>query len=856
MTLGRTEGLLLGLIVAVFLGTAHARDVTVGVYQNEPKIFTDTGGRASGLFIDLIREIATREGWSLTFQTCDWKQCLEGLRTGAIDVLPDVAYSKERARRFDFHRQPALNSWSQLYGRADSPLVSILHLEDKRVAVLEGSIQQQAFSELVDDYGVDVEVVGVGSYPEAFRRVRDQEVSAAITNHQYGARFASQFELVSTPIVFQPVALYFATGSGRNADLLAAIDQRLKQWRDAPDSVYFDILDRWQSLPPKPLIPPRLVASLVTAIVLLMLTLGCVIWLRREVAHRTRDLRESEHKLSTILDSVGAFIYIKGRDGRYIYANKKTLDNFKLTEAEVIGKYDDDILDRDTALEWMHNDRKVLSDGQPLTVEESLRHEGGQETYVSVKLPLRDRDNRVYALCGISTDITEQKKREQKIHNLAYYNPHTGLPNRAFLLDYLAYLVDEHDTHEAMALLVIDFDQFKNINDYHGHECGNDLLREAARRLDELRPENSELIHLGADEFVIVVTHLTGDDQTLGVQALCNLVLGRLRQRYSWPDFNYHCTASIGVVVSDAPPDEPLDSLLKHGELAMHQAKQNGRNRFRFYTSDMQDLLQSRMSLEADLRDSVQREEFFLVYQPQVDTNERVVGAEALLRWQHPKRGLVPPAEFIPVAESSGLIQTLGRWVLKSACDQLARWAGDPRTQALTLSVNVSAWQFRASDFVLSVQTVLRQTGAPPERLKLELTESMLIDDMEDAIDKITALKSLGVQVALDDFGTGYSSLAYLKRLPLGQLKIDQSFVADVMTNAVAGAIARTIIRLGRSLNIDVIAEGVETDAQKHWLAAAGCLSFQGFYLGRPDTADALIQRLPDPDSHQVPSMG
>ena len=846
------------LMAVLVVPMAGARTLTVGVYQNEPKIFLDERGQPSGLFIDLLTAIARNQDWSLEFQPCNWNHCLRMLNTGELDLMPDVAYSDARADVYDFHRQPALNSWSQLYARTDTSLVSIFQLDNRRVAVLDGSIQEADFEAMLDGFGVQVTLVGVDSYPEAFQKVQDGEVDGAITNHQYGGLYASRFELVSTPIVFQPVSLYFATGRNRNPDVLAAIDLQLSQWRLDPDSVYFEILDRWQSLPPKPLVSPRLIGLLVAALVLLSIAIGVVVWLRRMVADRTRDLRQSEQKLTTILDSVGAFIYIKDRDCRYLYANKKALDNFDLSEAELIGKDDRDVLDEVTARELLDNDRRVIAEGEPLKVEEEMRYGQYQGTYVSVKIPLRDSDGQVYALCGISTDITEQKQREQKIHHLAYYDSQTGLPNRAYLFDYLEDRVRDRQPNQGVALLVIDIDHFKNINDYHGHEYGDDLLREVSRRLQALTPQEGHLIHLGADEFVILAIGLDAATLNETIRHLCDQVLALLRKHYAWEDFTYHCTASVGVAMSADATDHSLDSLLKHAELAMHQAKNTGRGRVCFYTPDMQAVLQSRMGLEADMRVSLHRGDFFLVYQPQVNADGRITGAEALLRWQHPQRGVVSPCEFIPIAESSGLIQPLGRWVLKTACSQLHAWSQDSATEALTLSVNVSAWQFRSDDFVASIEGVLYLTGARPERLKLELTESMLIDDLDDAIDKIGALRNLGVQVALDDFGTGYSSLAYLKRLPLAQLKIDQSFVADILTNKVAGAIARTIIGLGRSLEVDVIAEGVETEAQRHWLAAAGCLAYQGYLFGRPDSADALLRQLSDDptDETGIPSTG
>lgn len=839
------RGLFLQVLAIMLLCPwSQARPLVVGVYENEPKVYTDAQGRASGLFIDLLREIAARQDWQLEFVPCHWVECLQALNEGGLDLMPDVAYSEARALVFDFHRQPALNSWSQLYSRSGSSLVSFLQLEGQRVVVLDGSIQQSAFREMMTGFGVKLDLVTAPSYAMAFQLVRDGEADAAVTNHLYGSLYASQFGLVETPIVFQPSALFYATGRGRNADVLAAIDDQLNEWRQEVDSTYFQVLARWQSLPPKPLIPPSLLGALAVVVLVLCVSLGVLVGLRRQVALRTRDLRTSETKLAAILDNVGAFIYIKDRDQRYTYANKKLLEGLGLTEKEVIGKVDSELLGVETAREIARNDHKVLLEGRSVTAEEPLYYGNLQGTYVSAKIPLRDSLGQIYGLCGISTDITEQKQREQKIHYLAYHDAQTGLPNRAYMIDHLTHLVSEPPAGTNVALLVLDLDHFKNINDIHGHKYGNELLSEVAGRLQALQPPDSHLIHLGADEFVIFLPNLAFDRAEAFLRDLCHKILVQLRQRYEWQEFTYHCSVSIGYAFLTDQSEERLDVLLKHAELAMHQAKKAGRNQACLFTPAMQALLRDRLQLETDLGDGLTRQQFFLLYQVQVDENANAIGAEALLRWDHPHRGTVSPSEFVPLAESTGLIASIGRWVLRAACVQLARWQQEPAMAALTLSVNISPRQFRSDDFTETLKAILAETEAPAARLKLEMTETILIEDLDDAIDKITALNALGVQVSLDDFGTGYSSLAYLKRLPLSQLKIDQSFVADVLNNPVAGSIARTIIGLGKSLDLNVIAEGVETEAQKHWLAAAGCHAYQGFLFGRPVSADDFVRSM------------
>jgi EAL domain-containing protein (putative c-di-GMP-specific phosphodiesterase class I) len=360
---------------------------------------------------------------------------------------------------------------------------------------------------------------------------------------------------------------------------------------------------------------------------------------------------------------------------------------------------------------------------------------------------------------------------------------------------------------------------------------------------------NDTVAHLGSDGFVVMLEDLgqCAKNAAIDARSVGEHILAALNQPYQLADHGHFSSPSIGIVLFDEDHADACE-LLKRADLAMYQAKAAGRNTLRFFDPGMQRTVAARAALEADLRQGLRNNELLLHYQPQVDGNGYPTGAEALVRWEHPVRGMVSPAEFIPLAEETGLILPLGRWVLESACSQLACWATRPDSAHLTLAVNVSARQLRHPDFVDQVLEVLRRTGAPPRQLKLELTEGSLIEDVEDTIAKMFALKALGVGFSLDDFGTGYSSLAYLKRLPLNQLKIDQSFVRDVLTDANDATIARTIVTLGRSLGLAVIAEGVETEAQRDFLARHHCDAFQGYLFSRPlpaDQFDAFMRASP-----------
>ncbi|MCX7176432.1 MAG: EAL domain-containing protein [Proteobacteria bacterium] len=434
------------------------------------------------------------------------------------------------------------------------------------------------------------------------------------------------------------------------------------------------------------------------------------------------------------------------------------------------------------------------------------------------------------------TDITARKVAEDEIKHLAFYDPLTRLPNRRLLLDRLQQaLASSARSGREGALLFIDLDNFKNLNDTLGHDTGDLLLQQVAQRLSTCIREGDTVARLGGDEFVVMLEDLSENSREAATQTetVGEKILATLNVTYSLAGHEHHSTPSIGATLFNDHA-MTVDELLKRADLAMYQAKGAGRNTLRFFDPEMQAVVTARAALEEDLRIGLQAGQFLLYYQVQVSAAGRPTGAEALVRWWHPQRGMVSPVEFIPLAEETGLILPLGHWVLATASAQLVAWAARPDTAHLSLAVNVSARQFHHPDFVEDVLAVLERTGANPHKLKLELTESMLVHDIEDIILKMTALKEIGVRFSLDDFGTGYSSLSYLKRLPLDQLKIDQSFVREVFTDINDGAIAQAIIALSQTMGLSVIAEGVETEEQRDFLSRLGCQSYQGFLFSRP----------------------
>jgi diguanylate cyclase (GGDEF)-like protein/PAS domain S-box-containing protein len=455
-------------------------------------------------------------------------------------------------------------------------------------------------------------------------------------------------------------------------------------------------------------------------------------------------------------------------------------------------------------------------------------------------------DGKVTNYVGSFIDITERKQAEDQIHNLAFYDPLSQLPNRRLLFDRLQQAVATSVRNQTGgALLFIDLDNFKTLNDTKGHGIGDLLLIEVAKRLQGCVREGDTLSRFGGDEFVLLLEGLSEERAQAAVQTrgVGEKVLEALNQPYILDGNEFHSSSSMGITLF-INYKEKLDELLKQADTAMYEAKKSGRNTLRFFDPVMQEELEVRAHLESGLREALRKQELRLYYQMQVNHAGRILGAEVLLRWMHPERGLISPLQFIPLAEETGLILPIGAWVLENACQQLKAWEADPRARDLQLAVNVSGRQFRQADFVAQVSEILKQAAINPLRLKLELTESIVLENVADTIAKMQALKEVGVSFSMDDFGTGYSSLAYLTQLPLNQLKIDQSFVRNIGTKASDATIIQTIIGMAGNLNMEVIAEGVETQAQRDFLESMGCMLYQGYLFGRPAPLDEFEQLL------------
>jgi diguanylate cyclase (GGDEF)-like protein/PAS domain S-box-containing protein len=555
--------------------------------------------------------------------------------------------------------------------------------------------------------------------------------------------------------------------------------------------------------------------------------------------HNAEQFREQKDLLASIIQHAPIRVFWKDLESRYIGCNSQFAHDAGLPNLEdLIGKTDYDMNWREQAELYRSDDKAVMESGMSkLDFEEKQTAPDGRTIWLSTsKVPLRGEENQIIGVLGIYTDITSRKLSEERISELAFFDQLTGLANRTLLMDRLKQAITAGQRNGRFgAVLLIDLDNFKTLNDTLGHDIGDILLKQVAYRLTLAVREGDTVARLGGDEFVVILEHLSQNELEAAEQTkiVGNKIHATLNLVYELQTHAHYSTPSIGITLFHGN-QHTIDELMKQADIAMYEAKKDGRNALRFFDPHMQESINARMELELELHNALQKKQLHLYYQIQVDNSDNPLGAEALIRWIHPEHGLVSPNEFIPLAEETGLILPIGKWVLETACEQLNKWQQNEHTRGFVLSINVSAKQLHQADFVDMVQAAIKQYDINPTLLKLELTESMLLENIENSIATMNALSEIGVLISLDDFGTGYSSLQYLKRLPLDQLKIDQSFVRDLVSDNSDRAIVRTIIVMAHSLNLDVIAEGVETEEQRQLLVNKGCIHFQGYLFGKP----------------------
>jgi len=596
-----------------------------------------------------------------------------------------------------------------------------------------------------------------------------------------------------------------------------------------------------------------------------------------QLAAAQEVLRVSEERYRTAFEtSLDAIAICRMDDGMFVDVNRSFFDILGYQRAELVGQTSAetsiwvdsdgeaqsrvflDVAGRsseelniwDDPADWERLMEILRKDSVCRAFEAKLRRKNGETIWGRVSASAIELEAVPCVLLAIR-DITEAKAAEEKIESLSYYDPLTCLPNRSLLLERLRQsLTGRGERNRYHALMVFDLDQFNLVNDVLGHQVGDLLLQEYSRRIFTCIRETDILARLNGDEFAVLLANLSEvseEEAATQAQFIAQRVLNSVAQPYILAGRECRCTASVGITLFDNRGSS-AEEIIQQSDIAINQAKNAGRSCLRFFAPALQTAVNARVAMEEDLRLAIERDEFVLYYQPQLH-NKRIIGAEALIRWRHPTRGLVFPDKFIPLAEETGLILGLGDWVLETACRQAAAWQRSKEMDGITISVNISARQIHQPAFVEKVLSTLRRTGVDPHRIQMELTEGSLVIDIESVIARMSHLRAHGLQFSVDDFGVGYSSLSYLKRLPLDKLKIDRSFVRDILQDQSSSAIAQAIISLCSAMNLSVIAEGVESEEQREHLAGLGCHTFQGYLFSKALPArefERLLVDLPD----------
>lgn len=815
--------------------------VRVGIYQNAPKIYINKQGQPAGLFVKLIKAIARNNNWHLQFVRCEWQRCLQDLVQNRIDLMPDVAYSAQRDQIFSFHHVPVAHSWSVVLIHEGKRLFSLKDLNNRRIALLAGAVQHGPLAALMQANKLQYTALSYATYAKAFAAVRDGKADAVVSNSFFADRNAEKYHLQETPIIFNPVSLYFAAHKGDPKHLLPAIDRQLRIWRYDEHSIYYQALKAAMVPAQEAVVPPMFHRLLYGAGVLLLLFLSISAILRWQVSRKANQLDDVEHRLDHMLQSSPVVLYQLVMEGSRV-TTRWVSDNLE----RLFGFTPKEFVERDMWFNQLHpadretveKNLETLSEYGQIVQEYRILDNHGNIRYVRDEMRLLPGEGGSPGeIVGCWNDLTEARAQAARLSFLTHYDSLTRLPNRTLLLERLSRALQQaRNEHQVLALLYIDIDKFKHINESLGHNVGDNVLKLVAQRLGRQIPTSNILARVGGNGFVLLM-----EDRVTRKEAISRAK--KITQSFIRPlqlqDRELTLTVSVGIALYPIDADNPV-TLLQNAEAAMYEAKTTGRNSYKFYTPAQSHTVEDRLVLETALRSATVHSELIVHYQPQfrLDTYE-LIGVEALLRWQHPSLGLVSPARFIPLAEEMGVIDEIGAWVLDEACQQMLRWQKSG-IQVPRVAVNLSTQQIDDETLVSQVSRIMSETSLAPGMLELEVTESLIMREPERATAALESFRKMGIQLAIDDFGTGYSSLNYLKHLPLDRLKIDQSFVQDIGSDSSSEVISRAIISLARSLNLETVAEGIETQQQLDFLRNEGCEMGQGYLFSRPIPADEM----------------
>ncbi len=814
----------------------------IGYFDTPPLTFRNsTQNKPDGLAIEILNEIAKEHGFTIDWVYGDFPDLMVLMKTQRLDALPSLGYSAQRSEFLDYPKVNFSNVWGQVFLSNDSKIESLFDLEGKTIALLENGVNGLNFINQCEQFEVNCQFVYGKSYQEVFQMVADKSADAAVSNNLAGLDLQQEYNLLISSIIFNPFKVFVTVPKGTNADFLAAYDQSMSAWKQQPDSFYYQTRLKWTVAKEDNVVPFWIWYSIM-GLMLFGVVAGVAAFLfKLQVKRRVTELSQREIQLNQIINIVPHMIFANDYDGKIILANENACQFLGIDDEDVKAKNIYTILKANSNFE---NLISYTTSSNPFNTEIEVKDSNGKPlTLMMSKVPYSGRQNLEPAMVTVGVDITQVKAYEEEILYLAHYDSLTGLPNRELLKDRLkSSLARAKQFSHVGGILHIDLDNFKSINDSKGHKVGDKLIKKVALRIKSCVSPGDTIARLGGDEFIIELPELKNDLITAEKQAIemAVTVLKKLKQPIEIEGNHYHITASVGLVIY--PRDgENQSILLQRADTAMYEAKIKGRNRIQVFEEGIESRVKKNHQLENDLRLALQNKEISILYQPVVDAqSETIVGSEILLRWQHPTEGEIMPTDFIPIAEQAQLILKIGYWTIEEACKQIIKWKQDAE-KPFFVAVNLSVIQIRDRNFLKKVTNLIHQYQIPNNYLEFEVTESILLSDSQRSIEIINQLKLLGIKLSIDDFGTGYSSFDYIRKLPLDKIKIDKSFITDVPNDNSSTTIVKTILNMAEEMQLEVVAEGVETAAQIEFLKQHHCQYFQGFYFSKPKTIDQLM---------------
>lgn len=839
---------LLTLVLLSVSGIAFAETKSISVVLDDdypPYSFRDAQGKLQGITEDRWALWSKKTGIAVNLLGMDWNLALASMSAGKADAIDTIFSSPEREKVYDFSQPYATIDVPVFFHRSISGITDANSLRGFSV----GAKDKDFCVGWLNEHGID-NIKLFSSFAAMVTAAAGNDVRVFCMDKPQAGYLLAKHNIESEFRYSPPLysgQLHWAT-SKDNKTLHQSIAHGFSLISEAELRT---IDDKWLGTPvtasKRNWAVPFSYTLLASSIVALILFLWN--WsLRNRVAIRTREvttamdaLNSSRQHYRALVDTVPVGVFETDEKGKTVYVNDRTLDTTGAKREQALQNGWQEYLHPDDVNAVNAAWRTAIQQQQAFRMEfRFLRPDGTKAWVLSQAFPQKDETGKVTHYIGCFTDISERKLAEDQIRFLAYHDPLTELPNRLLMRDRFDLAQSHANRTEAkLALLLLDLDHFKTINDTLGHPAGDDLLCAVATRLELCLRDTDTICRQGGDEFLILLNNLRSPEEAGKV---ATKILEQLSAPI--PVEGHELSTSISIGIALYPDDgNNFDTLLKQADTAMYHAKESGRNTYHYFTEQMNHDSVEHLQLRTHLARAVERDELRLHYQPQIDmVSGEIIGVEALIRWLHPEKGLIPPGLFIPIAENSGLIVSIGEWVLQEACRQAVAW--QQAGHELTVAVNLSAIQLKRSDLKSTVIAALAGSGLAPEHLELELTESILIQDTENVLMIVTELKALGIKLSIDDFGTGYSSLAYLRRLDVDKLKIDQSFVRDLNDDADDAAIVRAIIQMARSLNLRTIAEGVENQPLVESLRELQCDELQGYHLGRPMPPDDFIRYL------------